>query len=171
MKGVRASVTIPHGETRRVFTVGDVYSLAPFNNTWLIFELSGAEIAQQLLNGFINTDYGDQVSGLTYEYANRGTKDDPDIEIVSITLVDGTEVDIHDTKTLYRIVTSNYSATLEGSVFLGKEPIIPEAEAPIDNLTIIELMRAEAAANGGRISVDVAPRGVCLSETDLDSAA
>ena len=171
MKGVRASITIPEGETRRVFTVGDVYSLAPFNNTWLIYELSGAEIAQQLLNGFINTDYGDQVSGLTYEYVNHGTKDAPDIEIVSITLDDGTKVDIHDTKTLYRIVTSNYNATLEGSVFLGKEPIIPEAEAPIDNLTIIELVRREARDNEGLISVDTRPRGFCLNAEELQTAA
>ena len=171
MKGVRANVTIPEGETQRVFTVGDVYSLAPFNNTWLIFELSGAEIAQQLLNGFINTDYGDQVSGLTYEYVNHGTKEEPDIEVVSITLDDGTEVDIHDTKTLYRIVTSNYNATLEGSVFLGKEPLIPEAEAPIDNLTIIELVRREARDNEGLISVDTRPRGFRLSAEELEDAA
>ena len=171
MKGIRADLTIPEGETQRTVTVGDVYALAPFNNTWLVYELTGAELAQHLRNGFVNTDYGDQVSGLTYTYINHGTETKPDIEIVSITLSDGTEVDVRDTETLYRVCTSNYNATLEGSVFLGKTPVVPEAEAPVDNLTILELLRAEAAANNGRISVDVAPRGVCLNETDLTAAA
>ena len=167
MKGVRANLTIPEGETRGIFTVGDVYSLVPFNNTWLIFELSGAELAQQLLNGFINTDYGDQVSGLTYEYLNYGTEDEPDIEIISITLDEGTPVDIHDTETLYRVCTSNYNATLEGSVFQGKEPLVPEAEAPIDNLTVIDLLREEARDNEGYIAVDTSPRDFCLNAEEV----
>ena len=167
MKGVRANLTIPEGETRGIFTVGDVYSLVPFNNTWLIFELSGAELAKQLLNGFINTDYGDQVSGLTYEYLNHGTKDEPDVEIVSITLDDGTEVDIHDTETMYRVCTSNYNATLEDSVFIGKEPLVPEAEAPIDNLTVIDLLREEARDNEGYIAVDTRSRDFCLNAEEV----
>ena len=169
-KGIRASITIPEGQTRHNLTVGDVYSLVPFNNTWLIYELTGPEIAQQLLKGFINPDYGDQVSGLTYEYINHGTEEYPEIEIISITLNDGTEVDLNDTKTLYRVCTSNYNATLDGSVFLDKTPVIPESEAPIDNLTVIELLREEASENDGRISVDTEPRGFRLEEA-LDDAA
>ena len=169
-KGIRASITIPEGQNRHNLTVGDVYSLVPFNNTWLIYELTGPEIAQQLLKGFINPDYGDQVSGLTYEYINHGTEEYPEIEIISITLNDGTEVDLNDTKTLYRVCTSNYNATLDGSVFLDKTPVIPESEAPIDNLTVIELLREEASENDGRISVDTEPRGFRLEEA-LDDAA
>ena len=169
--GVRANIEIQEGEMQHVVTVGDIYSFAPFNNTWLVYELTGAEIAQQLLNGFINTDYGDQVSGLTYEYVNHGTEEEPDIEIVGITLSDGTEVDINDTETLYRVCTSNYNATVENSVFLGKTPVVPEAEAPIDNLTIIELVRAEAEANNGHILVDTEPRGICLTEYEISDAA
>ena len=169
-KGIRASITIPEGQSTHNLTVGDVYSLVPFNNTWLIYELTGPELAQQLVNGFINTDYGDQVSGLTYEYINHGTEEEPDIEIVSITLDDGTEVDLHDPQTLYRVCTSNYNATLDGSVFLGKTPVVPEAEAPVDNITVIELLREEAGENDGRISVDTEPRGFHLEEA-LDDAA
>ena len=169
-KGIRASITIPEGQNRHNLTVGDVYSLVPFNNTWLIYKLTGPEIAQQLIKGFINPDYGDQVSGLTYEYINHGTEEYPEIEIISITLNDGTEVDLNDTKTLYRVCTSNYNATLDGSVFLDKTPVIPESEAPIDNLTVIELLREEASENDGRISVDTEPRGFRLEEA-LDDAA
>ena len=169
-KGIRASITIPEGQTRHNLTVGDVYSLVPFNNTWLIYELTGPEIAQQLIKVFINPDYGDQVSGLTYEYINHGTEEYPEIEIISITLNDGTEVDLNDTEKLYRVCTSNYNATLDGSVFLDKTPVIPESEAPIDNLTVIELLREEASENDGRISVDTEPRGFRLEEA-LDDAA
>ena len=169
-KGIRASITIPEGQTIHNLTVGDVYSLVPFNNTWLIYELTGPELAQQLVNGFMNTDYGDQVSGLTYEYINHGTEEEPDVEIVSITLDDGTEVDLHDSQTLYRICTSNYNATLDGSIFIDKTPVVPESEAPVDNVTVIELLRDEASENDGRIFVDTEPRGIRLEEA-LDDAA
>ena len=169
-RGVRANITIPEGQTRRNLTVCDVYALAPFNNIWLIYELTGQEIAQHLLNGFARADYGDQMSGLTYQYINHGTKEEPDIEIVSITLDDGTEVDIHDTQTLYRVCTTNFNATKEGSIFSGKTPVIPEADAPVDNLAIIEMLREEASENEGRIFVDTAPRGFPVEEA-LDDAA
>ena len=169
-KGIRASITIPEGQTAHNLTVGDVYSLVPFNNTWLIYELTGPELAQQLVNGFMNTDYGDQVSGLAYEYINHGTEEEPDIEIISITLDDGTEVNLQDPQTLYRVCTSNYNATLDGSVFLGKIPVVPESEAPIDNLTVIELLREEAGENDGHLSVDTEPRGIRLEDALEDAA-
>ena len=160
--GFRANITIPKGETQRVLTVGDVYAIAPFNNFWLIFDLTGEELAKQIENGFLQSNFGDQMSGLTYTYINHGTKDKPDIEVVSITLSDGTEVDVHDTTKLYRVCTSNYSATVPGGVFEGKEPLYPEAEAPLDNLTMIVLLRQEARDNDGYIAVDTSPRGTCI---------
>ena len=111
------------------------------------------------------------MTGLTYTYINHGTEDEPDIEILGITLSDGTEVDVHDNSVTYRVTTSDYNATLEGSVFLGRTPVFPEAEAPIDNLTIIELVQAEAEANGGLISADMNPRGFRLNADELDNAA
>ena len=169
--GVRSNLTIPEGEPQRIVTVGDIYAIAPFNNFWLIYELNGEELAQQIINGFLEKNYGDQMSGLTYEYINHGTEEEPDIEIVSITLSDGTEVDIHDTETRYRVCTSNYNATLPGSVFEGKEPLYPEAEAPLDNITIIALLRLEARDNEGYISVDTSPRGFCLNADEVSDAA
>ena len=75
------------------------------------------------------------------------------------------------TLTLYRVCISSYSATLAGSVFEDKEPLYPEAEAPIDNLTIINLLRQEARDNEGYISVDTSPRGFCLNAAELSAAA
>ena len=160
--GFRADITIPVGESRCDLTVGNVYAIAPFNNFWLIYELTGEELARQIENGYLQNNFGDQMSGLTYTYINHSTKDQPDIEVVSITLSDGTEVDIHDSQTLYRVCTSDFNATLTGSVFEGKEPLYPAAEAPLDNLTLIHFLRQEARDNEGYIAVDTSPRGTCI---------
>ncbi len=160
--GIRADITIPAGESQCDLTVGNVYAISPFSNFWMIYELTGEELARQIENGFRGSNFGDQMSGLTYTYINHGTKDQPDIELVSITLSDGTEVDIHDSQTLYRVCTTNFSATLPGSVFEGKEPLYPEAEAPLDSLTLILFLRQEARDNEGYIAVDTSPRGTCI---------
>ena len=60
---------------------------------------------------------------------------------------------------------------MPGSVFEGKEPLYPEAEAPLDNLTIIALLRQEARDNEGRISVDTGVRGFCLNAEEPADAA
>ena len=128
----------------------------------MIYELTGEELARQIENGYLHNNFGDQMSGLTYTYINHGTKDQPDIEVVSITLSDGTEVDIHNNQTLYRVCTSDFCATHTGSVFEGKEPLYPVAEAPLDNLTLILFLRQEARDNEGYIAVDTSPRGTCI---------
>ena len=161
--GIRTGFRIPAGETERVLTAGDIYTIAPFCNYLYVYELTGAELAQQLKDGFRNGNYGDQMSGLTFTYEVGGSGRNAEVTIVSITLDDGTEVDIHGDETTYRICTSNYSGTLAGGVFEKKEPIYPAAEAPIDNITMIDLLREEARDNEGYIAVDTGVRGVCLN--------
>ena len=107
---------------------------------------------------------GEQVSGLTYEYNDIGTEEEPDYEIVSITLSDGTAVDIHGKDPVYRIVISNYSATLEGSVFEDKTPVYPVADAPIDSQALIELLRDRRDRGETHIPVDRTHRGKCLNK-------
>ncbi|MBQ2066005.1 MAG: 5'-nucleotidase C-terminal domain-containing protein [Clostridiales bacterium] len=170
--GYRYDMIVPDGETREV-TVGDIYALNPFNNTWLVYDLSGSELAQQLENALATSNYGDQVTGLTYEYNKYGTEEEPEFEIVSITLDDGTPVDIEGTEEIYRVVTSNYSATLEGSVFEDKIPVFPETEAPIDNIALIEVLREMRDEEGsdGYIPVDTGANGVCLNADEWEEAA
>lgn len=52
------------------------------------------------------------------------------------------------------ICTSSYNATMPDSVYQGKAPVIPLADAPIDNDAFIRLLRGEKEANGGYIPVD-----------------
>ncbi|MBP5261168.1 MAG: 5'-nucleotidase C-terminal domain-containing protein [Clostridiales bacterium] len=162
--GIRSDISIEDDETVHYVTVGDIYKVAPFGNTWLVYELTGAELKQQLINGLTRTRYGDQMSGLTFTYERQGTDDDPVFIIHSITLDDGTEVDINDNTTLYRVCTAVYNASLDDGVFYGKTPVYPETEAPVDNVTIIELLRQEAAENDGHIFVDTGARGTLVNE-------
>jgi 2',3'-cyclic-nucleotide 2'-phosphodiesterase (5'-nucleotidase family) len=151
-------------------TVGDIYAVAPFNNTWLLYDLTGEELAQQIVNGWKSSDMGDQVTGLTFEYRDIGTEEKPDIEVVSITLDDGMAVDIHGKKPVYRVIVSNYNATIENSVFVDKTPVYPEAEAPIDNQAIIELLRDRRDHGEEHIPVDRTPRGSEVTKNMKEAA-
>ena len=164
--GIRTGLTVPRGKTSRAVTAGDIYTIAPFGNALLVYELTGAELKQQLINGFISSNYGDQMSGLTFRFIDHGTSERPDPEILGIILDDGTAVDPEDTVKKYRVCVSSYSATLPGSVFEGKEPVVPESAAPVDNITFIEVLRDIAAENGGFIPVDAGPRGIMAEAAD-----
>ena len=162
--GIRTSFSIPERNGTREITVYDIYSIAPFGNSLLVYEISGQELAKLLADGLRSTSYGDQMSGLTFTYTATGddTMDRADREytILSATLDDGTAVDLNDPETLYRVCTTSYNATQPDSVFTGKQPIVPEAEAPADNEAMIQLLREENSANNGYIHVDTGPRGV-----------
>lgn len=160
--GVCKDFTVPQDGMLQI-SVGDIYTLCPFNNSLLIYELNAGEIAQQLANGFVNGDFGDQVSGLTFEYKNNGTEDEPVIEIVSITLSDGTKLDLTDKDTKYKVCITNYSAELEGSIFTGKTPLKPATDAPVDNAAIISVLRDRREKGDIQIPTDHNARGTLVN--------
>ena len=166
--GIRTSLEMQEGETEREITVYDMYTITPFANSLLLYDITGQELATLLQQGLNQPNYGDQMTGLTFTYTATGDSDTPRAEreftIESITLDDGTVVDINDTETLYRICTSNYNATMPNSIFEGKEPVIPLADAPIDNDEFIRLLRKEKEANGGYIAVDTGARGIDITD-------
>lgn len=145
-------------------SVGDVYSICPNNNRWLIYDLSGSELAQLLADGVANSAYGDQVSGLTFTYNNNGTAEEPDIEIVSITLDNGTSVDISGTEAKYRVVISSGCANQPGSVFEGKEALHAELDSPVDNQSIIAYLRDRRDRGQVHIPTDSDSRSTWLNE-------
>ena len=158
--GIETSFYIPSGEEKRDISVNDVFTITSYGNSLLVYELTGAEIARQLQDGFKNDIYGDQMSGLTFEYIDHRREERKDIEIVSITLSDGTKIDPEDGSTLYRVVTTNYNAAVKGSVFEGKTPLLPMDKAPVDNVSFVEVLKKEAADNNGYIHVDTGVRGI-----------
>ena len=161
--GIRTSLEIPEGSSTRQITVNDIYTILPFGNTLLIYDITGPELARQLANALKEPGYGDQVSGLTFTYSASGDPDmseeERDYTILSITLDDGTEVDLEDSETTYRVCTSNFNATIPGSIFEQKEPVIPEADSPIDAEALIAAIRAVSEENNGYLPVDTGVRG------------
>ena len=60
---------------------------------------------------------------------------------------------------------------MPGSVFAGKAPVVPEADAPTDNEAVIKALRELAGENGGYIPVNESPRGteVAAEATETES--
>ncbi len=168
--GLRTEYLIPEGEDIRQITINDIYSMAPFANQILIYDITGPELAKQLSGGLKKTNVGDQMSGLTFTYTVVGdgdtTQKNKEYEILSITLDDGTEVDLKDNKTLYRVCTVDYCASVPGSVFQDKKPVVPVADAPVDVDLYIDVLRKEREENDGYIYVDTGERGIEVAPED-----
>ena len=163
--GMNKDLITPDGGLYQV-SAGDIYAVASQDYALLVYELTGEELAKQIANGFANGDYGDQMSGLTFEYKNNGTEEEPVIEVVSITLSDGTKVDVKDQKTKYKVCITNYCAKVPGSVFEGKKPLKEEKDAPIDNQAIIKVLRSRKSGGDVHIPTDNKPRGTVAKETE-----
>lgn len=86
---------------KKVITVDDIYTMLPFNNQIYIYEVNGKQLKQQLLNGFINKNYSDQLTGLTFKYKESSSGG---IEITEITLDNNKVVDIDDEDTIYKFI-------------------------------------------------------------------
>lgn len=166
--GIRTSLSIAEGETQKTVIAADVYTINPFCNYWYIYEVTAPELAEQLADAIVDGNLGNEMSGITYTYTYTQTESIDErsgkartktkVESIdSITLADGTALDLSDTTTKYLVCISNYSATLEGSVFIGKTPL-NENSAPIDNETLIAQLLKEAG-EGKEIAVDTSARG------------
>ena len=167
--GIRTSLLMPEGRTRRDITVYDIYTISPFGNSLLLYDINGPELAELLRQGLNVPNFGDQMTGLSFTYTATGDADTPrnerEFTIQSITLDDGTEVDMQDTERLYRVCTTDFNATYPDSVFEDKEPLVPIADAPMDNDAFIALLRRERDAGDGYIPVDTRMRGTDVTET------
>ena len=64
----------------------------------------------------------------------------------------------------YLNLHSSLFATVKGSVFKKKKPIIPLAQAPIDCQTVIDLLREHKQTEGNKIKVNRKPRGTRITE-------
>ena len=185
--GIRCDLLANEGETTRTVTVGDIYAITPFGNRLYTYDLTGAELAATVENSFKNSNYGDQFSGMVVKYTAEPDGKDEDGRpvrgartVVSIVLDDGTVVDIKDNTKTYRVAVNEYCATLPGSVFENKTPVQNVNEAPIDNISAIEALRAIGKANNGKLPLDLTERCVkvelveedpCEQYTDLDANA
>ena len=158
--GLRTNFRIPSGEFTRQITMYDIYSMVPFGNAILLYEVTGAELARHLELGLTSSDFGDIMSGLTFTYSKQENENGgTEYKVVSITLDDGTEIDPLDNETIYLVSISDYCAAKPGSVFENKEPVFPLTEAMPEHDLIIYQLRKERDAGDGYIPVDTGVRG------------
>ena len=152
--GIRTNFDIPIGQSSRVITIGDIYSMLPFNNSLLVYKLTPKQIANHIAKSYVDSNYGDQVSGLTYEYK---VINDNEIEVVKL-MIGGKEVDINsnDKSDVYSVCFSEYNATLHDSVV---ENVIPEKidKQLIDNETVIDQIKKQYS-DSQPITVDMTCR-------------
>lgn len=129
-------------------TVGDVYQVLPFSNTYLIFELSGADILAALENSVSRVEATEgtgrflQVSGLRFTWDGSqpvGRR------IVSVEVQDaGGEYDLLDPDELYTVATNDY-------LFAGGDDYAMFASSASDvydfGRTLDEIVRGYIEAN------------------------
>lgn len=100
------------------------------------------------------TNFGDQFAGITVTYE----KQDKSIKVLSIVTDAGEIIDVNDETKTYNVVVNEYCATLsqEGidSVFKNLTPLVALDEAPVDNLSAIEALRARRDSEGLAMKVD-----------------
>ena len=148
--GIRTNFNIPSGQSTKTITTGDIYTMLPFNNSLLVYKLTPKQIANHIAKSYVNKNYGDQVSGLTYEYK---TINEDEIEVVKL-IISGKNVDINDESTVYSVCVSEYNATLQDSVFENIQPEKSE-EQLVDNEAIINELKKQ---NNTLIDVDTSYR-------------
>ena len=163
--GIRFDMVREEGADTRDIRVVDIYTQCPFDNHFLTFSITGAQLAAHLelaLQGsYENSNYGDQFSGIVVTYNNimeNGEK--VGIKVTSIVTDDGEEIDITDTEKTYNVCVNEYNATLPGAVFEGMTPLVEPMLCPIDNQCFLEVLRARREAYGLEWTLDTTVRAV-----------
>lgn len=172
--GIRTSLVTADGETTRDITVADVYTISPFGNRLLTYAITGKQMATQIENAirfdsednvvYNYTNFGDQFSGITVTYEKQGNR----IKVLSIVTDDGEIIDVNDETKTYNVVANEYCATLSytdpdtnevtDSVFKNLTPLVALDDAPVDNLSAIEALRARRDSEGLAMKVDTTAR-------------
>lgn len=158
--GIRTEIMLEEGASTRNVTVADIYTITPFGNRIYTYEITGKQMAQQLENALLGTkessNFGDQFSGITATYEKVNGK----VKVTSITTDSGEKISIYDTEKKYPVCVNEYCATLDGSVFKGLKPIVPTDDAPVDNLSAIQALRARRDAEGLKMELDTKVRAI-----------
>ena len=160
--GIRVSLTIPEGATQRDITVGDVYTISPFGNKLMTYDLTGQQLADLMVFALSQSSLGLRFSGAMVEYYGSGK----DITITKITMGDGTVAyPASDPAKTYKICVNEYIATLSGTPFVELEST-NQGHEPIDNESAIEELRKEGKVNGGLLKVDTSAHTKKVSNPD-----
>ena len=162
--GVRTTFPLG-GAPRRDITVANVYEMFPFNNTTYVYEITYAELLRLLRYSL--TDSGGSLftymTGIDCQYRGNAVvalrKD-------GVTLYrDGSWTGDWASRTLLLSVSEYLATTQRVDSSTGQSnPLLEWNATPrllsndlVDNESAVVVLKAEAAASGGRLSVDTTP--------------
>ncbi|WP_028986936.1 5'-nucleotidase C-terminal domain-containing protein [Thermicanus aegyptius] len=110
-------IDVPKGE----ITVGTMYQLMPFDNTFVTVKMTGAQVKMMLEQAVQDGGKGIQISGLTFKYDPARPSLD---RVVEMKKADGTPIDPAKT---YRVGTNNFVGT-GGDLFqIFKDPEVAKS--------------------------------------------
>lgn len=168
--GMRAEFEIGRGQDRREITVSDIYTLFPFDNEVLCFEISYEDLLTAL--SYSLTRVGgillSQMSGVDCYYTDE--------TVNAIVLPDGQAVyangewaDGWKDRTLL-VGVNSYVATTNRTAGDQPNPFYVWKDTPRlirrglpENEAAVALLTEEAAENGGHLSVDTDPHYLCCT--------
>ena len=156
--GIRTNLNIPTGETSRTLTVGDIYTIAPFGNTLPSFTVTYEKL-KELLESIPDCGLNLRMGGAT-AYYDETTKEVTTF-FVGDSLCYENGVWKVDKDATVVVATNEYVATASGSPFY--ELTADDKPPVIDNESMIEILRTEAANHSGQLFVNTDPTFICGS--------
>lgn len=145
--GIRTSFVMEEGAKTRTVTKGDIYTIAPFNNTLYVYDVDYAKLKEALdFTVQSANSMALRMSGVTAYFKG---------ENVHTIVLDGTPIYengtwIADKTTPVRICTNQYVGTSAGTPFVKWTPVETSA---VDNESFMEVLQKEGAENGGLLQV------------------
>lgn len=140
--GIRTTFKLPKGSDTRDITVGDIYTMMPFDNHLFIYRVTCAELFEAIKKDTLNYIYGVDWY--------------PNALVVGGTCVYKDGVWLGDWETREVLVSVNeYVATIN-SIYLdwAEDGKLIDEVSYIDNITMIDALRAVSAENDGYIPTD-----------------
>jgi len=88
-------------------TMATIYQFLPFDNVIITFDMTGSQLKTVLEEAVMDNGLGIQVSGLKFTY----DPDEPTLSrVVSVSLSDGTPIDMNDNKKTYKVAANDFLA-------------------------------------------------------------
>ena len=149
--GIRTSFVMEEGATTRTVTKGDIYTIAPFNNTLYVYDVDYAKLKEALdFTVKSASSMALRMSGVTAYFKG---------ETVHTIILDGTTIYengtwIADKATPVRICTNQYVGTSAGTPFANWTPVETSA---VDNESFMAVLQKESAQNNGFLNVSTTP--------------
>ena len=182
--GVRTSFVLNGAPTRDI-TISNIYDIFPFGNNLYLYQITYAELLQLFDYALTNGGHGllSRVTGIDCYFTKKENVSDKDNNYYTyavhslvkdgITIYEnGTWTDDWASRTL-KVVTNNFTATTDrvDSYTNMHNPMVSWNDTPrliisniVDNENALRVLKAEAVANEGLLSIDAKPHFILYTE-------